>query len=65
MMPYSGYDEVGYEEFCTLLPGGLGHESSQNVLFAWEFGYDWSDPSVTLLEHVSASGYCFECGVVC
>ena len=64
-VPYGGYDEVGYEEFCTLLPGGLGHEFSQNVLFAWEFGYDGSDPSATLPKDVSSSDYCSLGGVVC
>lgn len=45
------------------LPGGLGHEFGQNVLFAWEFGYDGSDPSVVLPEKVSAvcmHAYCLE-----
>ncbi|KAJ9156213.1 NmrA-like family domain-containing protein 1 [Pleurostoma richardsiae] len=44
-VPFGGYDEVSYEDFLVLLPGGLGHEFGQNVLFAQEFGYDGSDPS--------------------
>lgn len=56
---YGGYDEVSYNEFCTLLPGGLGHEFSHNVLFAWEFGYDGSDPSVVLPAKVGiCSNFC-------
>lgn len=54
-VPYGGYDELSYEEFCELMPGGMGHEFSQNVLFAFEFGYDGSDPSVVLPEKVSGS----------
>lgn len=54
-VPYGGYDELSYEEFCELLPGGLGHEFSQNVLFAFEFGYDGSDPSVVLPDKVRRS----------
>ncbi|KAI1609535.1 NmrA-like family protein [Exophiala viscosa] len=47
-VPYGGYDELSYDGLCEVLPGGLGHEFAQNVLFAWEFGYDGSDPSVVL-----------------
>lgn len=39
-LTFGGIDEASYEEFCTLLPGGLGHEFAQNVLFAHEFGYE-------------------------
>lgn len=39
-LPYGGIDEASYEEFCELLPGGLGHEFAQNVLFSHEFGYE-------------------------
>ncbi|EOO02418.1 putative -like family protein [Phaeoacremonium minimum UCRPA7] len=46
-VPFGGYDEVAYDDFTVILPGGLGHEFGQNVLFAIEFGYDGSDPSVT------------------
>lgn len=49
---FGGYDECTYEGFTTLLPGGLGHEFAQNVLFAQEFGYDGSDPSVTYPDSV-------------
>jgi len=45
-VPFGGYDECSYEEFLELLPGVLGAEFGQNVLFAMEFGYDGSDPSV-------------------
>lgn len=45
-LKYGGYDELSYDEFCELLPGGLGHEFSQNVLFSHEFGYEGTDPSV-------------------
>lgn len=52
-VPFGGYDEVAYDDFTVLLPGGLGHEFGQNVLFAIEFGYDGSDPSVTRPDSVS------------
>ncbi|KAH6984348.1 NmrA-like family protein [Ilyonectria sp. MPI-CAGE-AT-0026] len=45
-LKYGGYDELSYDDFCELLPGGLGHEFSHNVLFAHEFGYEGTDPSV-------------------
>ncbi|KND94441.1 NmrA-like family domain-containing protein 1 [Tolypocladium ophioglossoides CBS 100239] len=45
-LKYGGYDELSYEAFCELVPGGLGHEFSQNVLFAFDFGYQGTDPSV-------------------
>ncbi len=45
-MPFGGYDEISYDDLLALLPEGLGAEFGQNVLFAMEFGYDGSDPSV-------------------
>ncbi|KAH6867392.1 NmrA-like family protein [Thelonectria olida] len=45
-LKYGGYDEFSHEKFCELLPGGLGHEFSHNVLFAHEFGYEGTDPEV-------------------
>ena len=58
-VPYGGYDELSYDELCEVLPGGLGHEFGQNVLFAWEFGYDGSDPSVVLPEKVRTTYTCY------
>lgn len=52
-VPYGGYDEASYDEFCELLPGGLGHEFAHNVLFSHEFGYDGSEPGVKRPEDVS------------
>lgn len=54
-VPFGGYDEVAYDDFTVLLPGGLGHEFGQNVLFAIEFGYDGSDPSVVRPDAVSCT----------
>ena len=51
-LKYGGYDEATYDEFCELLPGGLGHEFSHNVLFAFDFGYEGNDPSVVRPEKV-------------
>lgn len=50
---YGGYDELLYEEFCELLPGGLGHEFCHNVLFAHDFGYEGTDPDVIRPEKAS------------
>lgn len=52
-LQYGGYDELSYDEFCELLPGGLGHEFSHNVLFAHEFGYEGTDPAVVRPDKVS------------
>lgn len=49
---YGGYDELSYDKFCELLPGGLGHEFAHNVLFAHEFGYEGIDPAVVRPEKV-------------
>lgn len=53
VLKYGGYDEVSYDTFCKLLPGGLGHEFGHNVLFALDFGYEGSDPAVVRPEKVS------------
>ncbi|CAM1503494.1 Fc.00g010850.m01.CDS01 [Cosmosporella sp. VM-42] len=45
-LKYGGYDELSYDTFCELLPGGLGHEFGQNVLFAFDYGYEGTDPAV-------------------
>jgi hypothetical protein len=45
-LKYGGYDELSYDTLCELLPGGLGHEFGQNVLFAFDFGYEGTDPAV-------------------
>lgn len=45
-LKYGGYDEASYEEFCELLPGGLGHEFAHNVLFSHDFGYEGTDPNI-------------------
>ena len=58
-VPFGGYDEVAYDDFTVILPGGLGHEFGQNVLFAIEFGYDGSDPSVTRPDAVSCTPVSF------
>ncbi|KAL2826720.1 putative NAD dependent epimerase/dehydratase [Aspergillus cavernicola] len=41
-----GYEEHTIESFMELLPGGLGREFGENVLFAQQFGYDGRDPTV-------------------
>ncbi|KAI2694777.1 hypothetical protein CBS147372_9616 [Penicillium roqueforti] len=51
-LQYSGYNELSYERFCELLPGGLGHEFAHNVLFAFEFGYEGVDPAVIRPENL-------------
>ncbi|KAJ5910489.1 NmrA-like family protein [Penicillium tannophilum] len=64
-LKYGGYDEVSYDTFCKLLPGGLGHEFGHNVLFALDFGYEGSDPAVVRpekfgLKMTSFREYCKE-----
>lgn len=54
-LEYGGYDELSYDKFCELLPGGLGHEFAHNVLFALEFGYEGIDPAVVRPEKVGSS----------
>ncbi|KAK4071996.1 hypothetical protein Trihar35433_4060 [Trichoderma harzianum] len=43
---YGGFDELSYDEINELLPGGLGHEFGLNVLFAFDFGYEGTDPGI-------------------
>jgi hypothetical protein len=45
-VPHGKYNEVSLEKFEELLPGGLGREFGENVLFAHEFGYQGGDPVV-------------------
>ncbi|PYI29938.1 putative NAD dependent epimerase/dehydratase [Aspergillus indologenus CBS 114.80] len=45
-VPNGGYEEHTIESFENLLPGGLGREFGENVLFAQQFGYDGGDPTV-------------------
>ncbi|KAL4733930.1 putative NAD dependent epimerase/dehydratase [Aspergillus similis] len=40
------YERHTIESFEKLLPGGLGREFGENVLFAQQFGYDGRDPTV-------------------
>jgi hypothetical protein len=45
-VPFGGYDEKSLEYFMEVLPGGLGREFGENVLFANEFGYEGgADPT--------------------
>jgi hypothetical protein len=48
-----GYEEHTIESFMNLLPGGLGREFGENVLFGQQFGYDGSDPAVVRPSDVS------------
>lgn len=50
-----GYNKFSYDKFCELLPGDLGHEFGQNVLFSHEFGYEDSEPAVVRPEKVFIS----------
>jgi hypothetical protein len=54
-VPFGGYDELSLEELTEKLPGGLGREFGENVLFAIEFGYAGAkDNTVILPEKVSS-----------
>jgi hypothetical protein len=52
-LPYGGYDGLTYEEITKLMPGGLGHEFGLNVLFAFDFGYEGTDPNIVTPDMVS------------
>lgn len=45
-VPRGEYNQVSLEEFGKLLPGGLGREFGENVLFAQEFNYEGGDPVI-------------------
>ena len=45
-LKYGGFDELTYEELTEILPGGLGHEFGLNVFFAFEFGYEVTEPGI-------------------
>jgi hypothetical protein len=45
-VPRGKYNQVSLEKFEELLPGGLGREFGENVLFAHGFGYEGGDPVV-------------------
>jgi len=46
-VPFGGYDELTLDQFEEILPGGLGREFAENMLFAMEFGYEGgNDPTV-------------------
>lgn len=45
-VPAGGYEAHAIESFVELLPGELSREFGENVLFAQQFGYDGSDPTV-------------------
>lgn len=48
-----GYEEHTIESFMQLLPGELIREFGENVLFAQQYGYDGSDPTVVRSSDVS------------
>lgn len=43
-VPRGKYNQLALEKFEELLPGGLGREFGENVLFAQEFGYEGGNP---------------------
>ena len=51
-LTYGGYDELSYDQLCEIMPGGLGHEFGSNVLFAFEFGYEGTDPALVTPDKV-------------
>ena len=54
-VPFGGYDQRTLNEFMEMLPGGLGREFGENVLFAMEFGYEGGkDPTVVRSQAVSS-----------
>jgi hypothetical protein len=54
-VPFGGYEQLTLNEFAEILPGGLGREFGENVLFAMEFGYEGgNDPTVVRPQAVSS-----------
>ncbi len=53
-VPRGKYNQVSLEKFEELLPGGLGREFGENVLFAQQFGYEGGDPVVRPREVIIA-----------
>jgi hypothetical protein len=53
-VPRGKYNQVSLEKFEELLPGGLGREFGENVLFAQEFGYEGGDSVVRPIEVITA-----------
>ena len=54
-VPFGGYDQLTLGQFVEILPGGLGREFAENVLFAMEVGYEGgNDPTVIRPQAVSA-----------
>lgn len=45
-VPRGKYNQISLEKFEEFLPGGLGREFGENVLFAQQFGYTGGDPVV-------------------
>ncbi|KAL7930894.1 hypothetical protein V8C35DRAFT_329894 [Trichoderma chlorosporum] len=45
-LEYGGVDELSYDDITKLMPGGLGHEFGLNVLFAFDFGYEGTEPGI-------------------
>ena len=52
-VPSGGYEEHTIDSFVELHPGELSREFGENVLFAQQFGYDGSDPTVVKASDVS------------
>jgi hypothetical protein len=51
-VPVGKYREHTTKEYEEFLPGGLGREFGENVLFAQEFGYDGCEEGVVRPEEV-------------
>ncbi|KAK5994629.1 NmrA-like family domain-containing protein 1 [Cladobotryum mycophilum] len=64
-LKYGGYDEISYDQFVELHPGGLGHEVTQNILFANDFSYEGSDPNIIRPERVRAGQHPDQSSQVC
>jgi hypothetical protein len=55
-VPFGGYEQRTLDEFTEILPGGLGREFGENVLFGMEFGYEGgNDPTVVRSQEVSST----------
>ena len=52
-----GCDELTVDDMDKMMPGGVGQELGEMFVYAVEFGYDGSDPSVITPKDVSLALY--------
>lgn len=53
-VPKGKYEEYSLEEMMEAIPGGLGREFGENVLFSIEFGYEGGESGILRPHQVSS-----------